>query len=142
MKKYSLAFTLIELMIVVAIIAVLAAIAYPSYTQYKIRTNRADVQSEMMNIAQRLQSYYVINHNYTSATLDNGTTSKDYPISNPVYRVTLVPSGQTYTLTAEPISGTVQAGNGNVILDSQGRKCWTKTTTACVPSATSNWDGK
>ena len=135
-------FTLIELMIVVAIIAVLAAIAYPSYTQYKIRTNRADVQSEMMNIAQRLQSYYVINHNYTSATLDNGTTSKDYPISNPVYRVTLVPSGQTYTLTAEPISGTVQAGNGNVILDSQGRKCWTKTTTACVPSATSNWDGK
>ena len=135
-------FTLIELMIVVAIIAVLAAIAYPSYTQYKIRTNRADVQSEMMNIAQRLQSYYVINHNYTSATLDNGTTSKDYPISNPVYRVTLVPSGQTYTLTAEPISGTVQAGNGNVILDSQGRKCWTKTTTACVPSATSNWDGR
>ena len=76
MKKYSLGFTLIELMIVVAIIAVLAAIAYPSYTQYKIRTNRADVQSEMMNIAQRLQSYYVINHNYTSATLDNGTTSK------------------------------------------------------------------
>ncbi len=142
MKKYSLGFTLIELMIVVAIIAVLAAIAYPSYTQYKIRTNRADVQSEMMNIAQRLQSYYVINHNYTSATLDNGTTSKDYPISNPVYRVTLVPSGQTYTLTAEPISGTVQAGNGNVILDSQGRKCWAKTTTACVPSATSNWDGK
>ncbi|WPC31866.1 type IV pilin protein [Acinetobacter towneri] len=135
-------FTLIELMIVVAIIAVLAAIAYPSYTQYKIRTNRADVQSEMMNIAQRLQSYYVINHNYTSATLDNGTTSKDYPISNPVYSITLVSNDQTYTLTAQPKSGTVQAGNGNVILDSQGRKCWTKTTTACVPSATSNWDGK
>lgn len=135
-------FTLIELMIVVAIIAVLAAIAYPSYTQYKIRTNRADVQSEMMNIAQRLQSYYVINHNYTSATLDNGTTSKDYPISNPVYSITLVSNDQTYTLTAEPKSGTVQAGNGSVILDSQGRKCWTKTPTACVPSATSNWDGK
>ncbi|MEX5378810.1 type IV pilin protein [Acinetobacter towneri] len=135
-------FTLIELMIVVAIIAVLAAIAYPSYTQYKIRTNRADVQSEMMNIAQRLQSYYVINHNYTSATLDNGTTSKDYPISNPVYSITLVSDDQTYTLTAEPKSGTVQAGNGNVILDSQGRKCWTKTTIACVPSATSNWDGR
>lgn len=135
-------FTLIELMIVVAIIAVLAAIAYPSYTQYKIRTNRADVQSEMMNIAQRLQSYYVINHNYTSATLDNGTTSKDYPISNPVYRITLVPIGQTYILTAEPISGTVQVGNGSVILNSHGWKCWTKTTTACTPSATSNWDGR
>ena len=55
MKKYE-GFTLIELMIVVAIIAILAAIAYPSYTQYKIRTNRADVQSEMMQTAQRLQS--------------------------------------------------------------------------------------
>ncbi|EPP0708505.1 type IV pilin protein, partial [Acinetobacter baumannii] len=73
MKKYE-GFTLIELMIVVAIIAILAAIAYPSYTQYKIRTNRADVQSEMMQTAQRLQSYYVINHNYTSATLNNGLT--------------------------------------------------------------------
>lgn len=134
-------FTLIELMIVVAIIAILAAIAYPSYTQYKIRTNRADVQSEMMNTAQRLQSYYVINHNYTSATLDNGTTSNDYPTSSPVYSITLVPSDQTYTLTAAPKSGTVQAGNGNVILDSQGQKCWTKGL-SCTLSATSTWDGR
>lgn len=135
-------FTLIELMIVVAIIAILAAIAYPSYTQYKIRTNRADIQTEMMRIAQRLQSFYVINHNYTSATLDNGTTSQDYPASNPVYSITLVPTGQTYILTAAPKSGTVQASNGSVILDSNGRKCWTKTTTPCTLSNTSNWDGR
>lgn len=134
-------FTLIELMIVVVIIAILAAIAYPSYTQYKIRTNRADVQTEMMNTAQRLQSYYVINHNYTSATLDNGTTSKDYPTSNPVYSITLVLSGQTYKLTAEPKSTSIQTGNGDVILDSQGQKCWTKGTN-CTPSATTNWDGR
>lgn len=134
-------FSLIELMIVVAIIAILAAIAYPSYTQYKVRTNRVDVQSEMMGIAQRLQSYYVINHNYTNATLDNGTTIKNYPVSNSVYKITLVPGGQTYTLTAEPESSSIQMGNGNVVLDSQGQKCWTKGST-CTPSATSNWDGR
>ena len=62
-------FTLIEMMIVVAIIAILAAIAYPSYTQYKIRTNRVDVQSEMMRIAQNLQNYKLVNHTYTGAKL-------------------------------------------------------------------------
>lgn len=139
MKKYE-GFTLIELMIVVAIIAILAALAYPSYTQYKIRGNRADVQSEMMQTAQRLQSYYAINHHYTSATLDNGLTSKDYPTSNAVYRIALNVNDQTWTLTATPKTTTIQAGNGTVLLNSEGQKCWTKGQ-SCTTSTTSNWDG-
>lgn len=139
MKKYE-GFTLIELMIVVAIIAILAAIAYPSYTQYKIRGNRADVQSEMMQTAQRLQSYYAINHHYTNATLDNGLTSKDYPTSNAAYGLVLNANDQTWTLTATPKTNTIQSGNGVVILNSQGQKCWTKGTT-CSASITSTWDG-
>ncbi|MNY90509.1 type IV pilin protein [Acinetobacter calcoaceticus] len=140
MKKYE-GFTLIELMIVVAIIAILAALAYPSYTQYKIRGNRADVQSEMMQTAQRLQSYYAINHHYTSATLDNGLISKDYPTSNAVYRIALNVNDQTWTLTATPKTTTIQAGNGTVLLNSEGQKCWTKGQ-SCTTSTTSNWDGR
>jgi len=140
MKKYE-GFTLIELMIVVAIIAILAAIAYPSYTQYKIRSNRADVQSEMMQTAQRLQSYYTINHHYTNATLDNGLISKDYPTSSAVYGIALNVNDQTWTLTATPKTNTIQAGNGTVLLNSEGQKCWTKGQ-SCITSTTSNWDGR
>jgi len=61
-------FTLIELMIVVAVIAILAAIAMPSYTSYKVRANRVEVQTELMQLAQRLQSYKAMNHSYRNAT--------------------------------------------------------------------------
>ena len=142
-------FTLIELMIVVAIIAIIAAIAYPSYQSYVQRTKRADVQAEMMQIAQRLQSYYVINHNYSNANLDNNALSKGYPSSDAVYTVTLAPDadGQTWTLTAIPIAGRSQAGNGVICLNDQGQKYWDKTVTtsaACIAalSNTSDWSGR
>ncbi|MFW1799739.1 type IV pilin protein [Acinetobacter nematophilus] len=134
-------FTLMERMIVIAIIAILATVAYPSYTQYMIRTNRVDTQSEMMQISQRLQSYYVIHHNYTHAKLDNNAISKDYPASGSVYTIRLSSNDQTWILTAEPKLNSVQSSDGNLVLNHQGQKCWTKGST-CTPSATTNWDGR
>lgn len=134
-------FTLIELMIVIAIIAILAAVAYPSYSNYKIRTNRVDTQSEMMQISQRLQSYYAIHHNYTNAKLDTNTMTKDYPAFAELYTIRLTTSDQTWTLTAEPKSNSVQSSDGNLVLNNQGQKCWMKGST-CIPSATTNWDGQ
>lgn len=51
-------FTLTEVMIVVAIVAVLAAIALPSYTQYVVRSNRADAMAELLNVAQAMERCY------------------------------------------------------------------------------------
>lgn len=138
-------FTLIELMIVVAIVGVLAAIAYPSYTQYTIRTKRTDAQSEMMYIAQRMQAYKITNSTYAGATISGvygGTTTPRQGTS--LYNLAFVanPTAAGWTLVATPITGTIQAGNGPIVLNDQGQKCWTKTTVACTPSATTNWDGR
>ncbi len=60
----NLGFTLIEIMIVVAVIGILAAIAYPSYNEYVRKTKRVAVESEMLDIAARLQRYKVINFTF------------------------------------------------------------------------------
>ena len=132
-------FTLIELMIVVAIVAVLAAIAYPSYQNYVKRTHRAETQSTMMEIAQKLQSYKLANGDYGK----NNSTSNyaANPLINPnIYGKTVAPqSGSAYynltitntpdsswTLTAEPIAASGQKGDGALTITHTGTQCWYK----------------
>lgn len=140
---YNKGFTLIELMIVVAIIGILAAIAYPSYHNYKIRTHRTDAQAEMIAIGQSLSQYKATRGNYSNATIDriygNSVTPKQ---GTALYDLTLNVTNSTWILTAIPKLGTSQVGNGNIVLNNQGQKCWTKTLVACTPSQASNWDGR
>lgn len=135
-------FTLIELMIVVAIIAILAAIAYPSYTHYKVRVHRTDAQAEMMAIAHMLSQYKVTNGHYTNATISQIYGGNVIPNHDEaLYKLDLQTTAATWVLTVEPISGTLMENNGNIVLTSDGQKCWTKGT-SCTPSTSSNWDGK
>ncbi|QIC80096.1 prepilin-type N-terminal cleavage/methylation domain-containing protein [Acinetobacter indicus] len=138
-------FTLIELMIVVAVIAILAAIAMPSYTSYKVRANRVEVQTELMQLAQRLQSYKAMNHSYRNATLASIGGSGTFPSHQALYNIDLVidASNQAYVLSALPTSTGAQKGNGGLSLDQTGRQCWFKGKDSPVATDTcSTWSDK
>lgn len=114
------AFTLIELMIVVAIVAILAAIAYPSYTNYVYRTRRADGKEFLMRVAAAQERYFTNMNKYASmATLGLGTTSEKgyYTVD-----VTLANSDQNYTLTASPQGPQAPDQCGNLTLNHTGFK--------------------
>lgn len=57
------AFTLIELLIVVAIIAILAAIAVPNFLEAQVRAKVSRVKSDLRSLATALESY-VVDHNH------------------------------------------------------------------------------
>ena len=62
MKIRRRAFTLIELLIVVAIIAILAAIAVPNFLEAQVRSKVSRVHSDMRSMATALESYIVDNN--------------------------------------------------------------------------------
>jgi len=59
------AFTLVELLIVIAIIAILAAIAIPQFSKYKQRAYVAAMMSDAHNIIAAEEAYYTEHDNYT-----------------------------------------------------------------------------
>ncbi len=120
-------FSLIELMIAVAVIAVLAAIAYPSYQEHLRKGRRTAAQAFMMDVASREQQYLLDARSYAlgagALTTLNVTAPTDV---SRYYTVTVGPAVPTtppsFTITATPIAGSVQAADGALTLDDQGNK--------------------
>ncbi len=62
------AFTLIELLIVVAIIAILAAIAVPNFLEAQTRSKVARVKADFRSIATAVETYRIDNNDYPEGT--------------------------------------------------------------------------
>ncbi len=121
-------FTLIEMMIVVAILGIIAAIAYPSYQGYIEKGHRADMMSELHNIASEIQSRKLAQGSYStiSTAVMSDFNNKSYPAQGTaLYTVTVTPSPLTanWKITATPVTGNRMAGDGNITLNHQGLKC-------------------
>ena len=123
-------FTLIELMIVIAIIGVLAAIAYPSYERYIVKSKRADMMTELQNVASNLQSEKLAQGKYSNA-LKTGLTG-DYPRQGTaLYTVSIGnEAGVTGTdltdkwlITSIPKTNQRMKDDGTLTLNHQGIKC-------------------
>ncbi|WP_411728108.1 type IV pilin protein [Methyloglobulus sp.] len=65
--KTQKAFTLIEIMIVVAIVGILAAIAVPSYQESVRKSRRSDAQGALMGFANGMERHYTEFNSYCDA---------------------------------------------------------------------------
>ena len=57
-------FTLVEVVVAMMIIAILAAVAFPAYTSYLAKARRADARTQLLQVAQYMQSFYAANDSF------------------------------------------------------------------------------
>jgi type IV pilus assembly protein PilE len=139
--KTQKAFTLIELMIVVAIIGILAAIAYPSYQDNVMKSRRSDVKGVVLGLANAMERHFTENNSYCDAggaggvnscgaagTNDSGTPSPSVygiPAETASYYTVTIVAGTTansYTVSAAPAGPQATDKCGTLTLTHTGVK--------------------
>lgn len=119
-------FTLIEMMIVVAIIGIIAAIALPSYNDSVAKGKRTDGQSALFDAASKMEAYFYTNKTYSADLTDIGYASATPSSPEGFYTLGVnaatagCPISSCYELQAT--AGAPQTSDGNLTLDSLGRK--------------------
>ncbi len=68
MRSVNRGFTLIEMMIVIVIISILSSVAAVSYRSYVVHARRTSAQETMMELQQKVEESYALNHNYNEAS--------------------------------------------------------------------------
>jgi type IV pilus assembly protein PilE len=134
-------FTLTQLLVTIAIVAILATIGYPSYRAQIEQTRRAEMQAELLSLAQFMERRHAENGCYNEGADCDCTTpgdaglpcTLDLPSLFPrgadndpkYYRVELIDGSlgaDTFEFVAIPINS--QAGDGRLFIDQAQRRSW------------------
>lgn len=68
-RRFSVGFTLIEIMVVVAIVGILAAVAYPAYTDSVAKGKRSEARAAVMDLLQQQERYFTQMNSYETFSL-------------------------------------------------------------------------
>jgi type IV pilus assembly protein PilE len=150
LMQSQLGFSLIELMISVAIIGIIASIAYPSYQGFMVSTNRGAAQADLMSLAAAMERHKAASFSYKAAADAAADTGKpaifhQHSPSAELYAdrkydlYISESSGSAYLIEAKPVTGTSQAGDGNVALYSDGRRAWDKNNNGSIATSEFCW---
>lgn len=142
-------FSLLELLITVTIIGILASVALPSYSNYVIKASREAAQAELLDLASVQEKIYLNSNAYTDdvTTAYNGNADtgglgrSSGNTSDGKYDIDLdiVAPAQTFTLTATPIAGGKQEGDGCITINESGRRTWHKNNDNCDTALPAAW---
>ena len=120
-------FTLIELMIVVLIVAIIAAVAVPIYSDYIVRSNRADAADQITAVMNQQERFQTRNRRYSDDLTDLGyQVANALPSEQGLYTVSSgACPGESINdcvlVTATPAPGP-QINDGALSLDSRGNR--------------------
>ncbi|MBI3222017.1 MAG: prepilin-type N-terminal cleavage/methylation domain-containing protein [Nitrosomonadales bacterium] len=135
-------FSMIELMIVVAIVGILAAIVVPSYRSSMIKGSRTAVQTELMKLASLQEKIYLNSSAYACnavATAYNGNSTGGLGVGTSddgKYTFALSACAtNTYTITAVPVAGSNQVGDGCLSIQENGLRQWYQGHDNCTGTA-------
>lgn len=103
MKTNTKAFTLIELMIVIAIVGVLAAVAIPAYQDYIIRSKVVESITLAGEAKTTIQEYYKYHTKFPKDNLEAGAPKPEHLIGNFVKRVD-IENGSIHVMMGQKVN--------------------------------------
>ena len=155
-RRMQQGFTLMELMIVVAIVGILAAVALPSYRSYIARAARVEAQTELLELASLQEKIFLNSANYAFSVSNPYNGRSEVGLVSGLGRTSgmtkdgrytlglfvavggaaMTVPAQSFVLTATPVAGSTQAGDGNISINEAGsRTC----TPGCGPGGPTTW---